>query len=95
MFVLKAAMMNMLIRTMVVWVRYAHRWCLLLLLMVKFALLRQAFNALVDQCSIEKNCVFASKAEAEQVCLKGADGRFQVQYMLCHPFSHLYCGVAR
>eukprot|EP00752_Nemacystus_decipiens_P012920 g11434.t1 len=37
----------------------------------------QAFNALVDQCSIEKNCVFTSKLEAEKVCLKGRDGRFE------------------
>eukprot|EP00903_Cladosiphon_okamuranus_P016265 g15001.t1 len=36
-----------------------------------------AFNALVDQCSIEKNCVFTSKAEAERVCLKGSSGSYQ------------------
>jgi len=39
----------------------------------------QVFNALVDQCAIEKNCLFSSKDEAERVCLVGESGRFQVQ----------------
>lgn len=42
-------------------------------------LVLQVFNALVDQCAIEKNCLFASKDEAERVCLVGESGRFQVR----------------
>ncbi|CAM9332494.1 unnamed protein product [Ectocarpus fasciculatus] len=37
----------------------------------------QAFNSLVDQCSIEKNCLFASKEEAEKACLKGRSGSYE------------------
>lgn len=39
---------------------------------------------LVDQCSIEKNCVFASKAEAEKECLGGNDGNYQVKSVVLH-----------
>ncbi|CBJ48924.1 smc-like protein [Ectocarpus siliculosus] len=37
----------------------------------------QAFNSLVDQCSIEKNCLFASKEEAEKACLRGRSGTYE------------------
>ncbi|CBJ48925.1 smc-like protein [Ectocarpus siliculosus] len=37
----------------------------------------QAFNSLVDQCSIEKNCLFATKEEAEKACLRGRSGSYQ------------------
>eukprot|EP00752_Nemacystus_decipiens_P012922 g11436.t1 len=37
----------------------------------------QAFNCLVDQCSIEKMCLFTCKEEAEKACLSGASGRYQ------------------
>ncbi|CAM9711696.1 unnamed protein product [Scytosiphon promiscuus] len=37
----------------------------------------QAFNALVDQSSIEKICLFASKEEAEGQCLRGQSGNYQ------------------
>lgn len=38
----------------------------------------QAFNALVDQCAIEKICLFASKEEAEKACLRGPSGKYKV-----------------
>lgn len=69
------------------------------MLMLRNCALRQAFNSLVDQCNIEKNCVFPSKAEAEQVCLKGRDGKFEVSYnSSMRPtngthHTHHYCSV--
>ena len=46
----------------------------------------QAFNSLVDQCSIEKNCLFASKEEAEKACLKGRSGSYEVKCASCRCF---------
>lgn len=43
------------------------------------SLLWQAFNVLVDQASVEKNCLFASKNEAEGACLIGRSGQYQVR----------------
>ncbi|CAN0557258.1 unnamed protein product [Ectocarpus sp. 8 AP-2014] len=39
----------------------------------------QVFNSLVDQCSIEKNCLFATKEEAEKACLRGRSGSYEVK----------------
>lgn len=39
----------------------------------------QAFNALLDQCAVEKTCLFPSKDEAERACLVGASGNYQVR----------------
>lgn len=54
-----------------------------------FVVLRQAFNSLVDQCSIEKHCVFSSKEEAETVCLQGRDGKFEVRTNEIHYVSQI------
>ncbi|CAM9332422.1 unnamed protein product, partial [Ectocarpus fasciculatus] len=37
----------------------------------------QVFNSMVDQSAIEKNCLFRSKEEAEQACLRGRSGRYE------------------
>lgn len=41
----------------------------------------QAFNALLDQSSVEKICLFPSKDEAERACLMGPSGSYKVPGM--------------